>query len=74
MSETRRYAVVLEQGESSFGACVADLPGCFAVGETIEEVEQFIREAIQFHIDGLREEGMPVPEPSTRIEYVEAVG
>jgi len=67
-----RYAVVIEKGESSFGAYVPDLPGCVAVGETIEEVEQLIREAISFHLDGLREERLPIPEPSSRVEYVEA--
>jgi predicted RNase H-like HicB family nuclease len=67
-----RYAVVIEKGETSFGAYVPDLPGCVAVGETIEEVEQLIREAISFHLDGLREERLPIPEPSSRVEYVEA--
>jgi predicted RNase H-like HicB family nuclease len=67
-----RYAVVIEKGETSYGAYVPDLPGCIAVGETLEEAEQLIREAIQFHIEGLREEGLPVPEPSSFFEYVEA--
>ena len=66
-----RYAVVVEQGESSFGAYAPDLPGCAAVGETREEVLQLIREAIEFHIEGLREDGQPVPEPSSSIEYIE---
>ena len=67
-----RYAVVIEKGETSFGAYVPDLPGCVAVGETIEEVEQLIREAISIHLDGLRGEHLPIPEPSSRVEYVEA--
>jgi predicted RNase H-like HicB family nuclease len=67
-----RYAVIIEKGELSYGAYVPDLPGCVAVGETPEEVGQLIREAIQFHIEGLQEEGLPVPEPSSYFEYVEA--
>ncbi|HEX9918023.1 MAG TPA: type II toxin-antitoxin system HicB family antitoxin [Pyrinomonadaceae bacterium] len=67
-----RYAIIIEKGKSSYGAYVPDLPGCVAVGETLEEAEQLIREAIRFHIEGLREEGLPVPEPSSHFEYVEA--
>ena len=67
-----RYAVVIETGENSFGAYVPDLPGCVAVGESLVEVEQLIREAIEFHIEGLREDGLPVPQPKTLCEYVEA--
>jgi predicted RNase H-like HicB family nuclease len=66
-----RYGIVIEKGESSYGAYVPDLPGCVAVGETQEEVEALIREAIQFHIEGLRKEGLPVPEPTSSFEYVE---
>lgn len=66
-----RYMVVVEKGESSWGAHVPDLPGCIAVGETRDEVIQLIREAIDFHIDVLREEGEPVPVPSSEIEFVE---
>jgi predicted RNase H-like HicB family nuclease len=66
-----RYAVIVEEGESSFGAYVPDLPGCAAVGETREEVLLLIQEAIEFHIEGLREDGQPVPEPSSSIEYIE---
>ena len=66
-----RYAVVVEKGENSFGAYVPDLPGCIAAGETKEEVLQLIHEAIEFHVEGLREDGEPVPEPSSSIEYVE---
>ena len=67
-----KYGVVIEKGETSYGAYVPDLPGCVAVGETLQEVEELIREAIQFHIEGLREEGLPVPEPSSIFEFVEA--
>ena len=59
-----RYAVIIEEGENSFGAYVPDLPGCIAVGETREEVLKLIEEAIEFHIEGLREDGQPVPEPA----------
>lgn len=66
-----RYAVVIEKGESNYSAYVPDLPGCVAVGDTIEETEREIQEAIEFHIEGLRADGLPVPEPSSRVEYVE---
>ncbi len=66
-----RYMVVVERGETSWGAHVPDLPGCVAVGETREEVLQLIREAIEFHIDGLRQDGLPVPTPSSEGEFVE---
>lgn len=66
-----RYAVIVEEGENSFGAYVPDLPGCVAVGETKEEVLNLIQEAIEFHIEGLREDGQPIPEPSSSIEYIE---
>lgn len=64
------YLVVIERGPSSFGAYVPDLPGCVAVGETRQEVEVLIREAIEFHIEGLREEGQPLPEPSSTSQLV----
>lgn len=66
-----RYTVILEQGESSWGAHVPDLPGCVAAGETREEALRLIREAIELHIEGLREEGLPVPEPRSEGEIVE---
>jgi len=66
-----RYMVVVERGEKSWGAHVPDLPGCVAVGETRDEVLQLIREAIDFHIDGLRQDGLPVPAPSSDSEFVE---
>jgi predicted RNase H-like HicB family nuclease len=67
-----RYAVIIEKGDTSYGASVPDLPGCIAVGETLEEVQRLIREAIAFHIEGLREEGLPIPEPTTLAEYIDA--
>lgn len=66
-----RYAVVIERGPTSFGAYVPDLPGCVAVGESREEACQLIQEAIEFHIEGLREAGEPVPPPSSSIEFVD---
>ena len=66
-----RYMVVIERGEKSWGAHVPDLPGCVAVGETREEVLQLAREAIDFHIEGLKQEGLPVPPPSSESEFVE---
>lgn len=65
-----RYAVIIEEGDQSFGAYVPDLPGCVAVGETREEVLKLIEEAIEFHIEGLQEDGQPIPRPSSSIEYV----
>jgi predicted RNase H-like HicB family nuclease len=67
-----RYAVVIEKAPSNYSAYVPDLPGCVATGMTIEEVEQQIQEAIAFHLEGLRAERLPIPEPITRCEYVEA--
>jgi predicted RNase H-like HicB family nuclease len=66
-----RYAVVIEKGPTSYGAHVPDLPGCIAVGGSREEVLQLIREAIEFHIEGLREAGEPVPPPSSSVELVD---
>lgn len=66
-----RYLVVVEQGATSFGAYVPDLPGCVAAGETRDEVLDRIREAIEFHIEGLRQEGQPVPPPSSTSEVVD---
>jgi predicted RNase H-like HicB family nuclease len=69
--EIMRYMVILEQGENGVGAYVPDLPGCVAVGETKEEVLRLIGEAVELHLEGLREEGLPIPEPSSSSEYVE---
>ena len=69
-----RYAVIIEHDPEtgSYGACAPDLPGCGAAADTREEVMQLIQEAVEFHLQGLREEGWPVPEASTTVEYVEA--
>ncbi len=66
-----RYAVIVEEGNNSFGAYVPDLPGCIAAADTREEVLGLIQEAIEFHLEGLREDGQLIPEPSSSIEYVE---
>jgi predicted RNase H-like HicB family nuclease len=71
MIKSMRFAVVLEKPETSFGAYVPDLPGCVAAAETKEEVLQLIHEAIEFHVEFLREDGQPIPAPSSSIEYVE---
>ncbi len=67
-----RYAIVIERAESNYSAYVPDLPGCVATGRTLEEVKREIQGAIAFHIDGLRADGIPVPESSSVCEYVEA--
>jgi predicted RNase H-like HicB family nuclease len=66
-----RYAIVIERAENNYSAYVPDLPGCVATGATVEETETQIREAIEFHIAGLREDGFPVPHPSSRVDYVD---
>ena len=66
-----RYLVVIEKGESSFGAYVPDLPGCIAAAETEDEVRSLIRDAIEFHIEGLKEGGEPIPLPSSSSTLVE---
>ena len=65
-----KYAVLYEKSEDGYGAYVPDLPGCAAVGGTLEEAERLISEAIVFHIEGLREEGLDVPEPTSKCDYV----
>jgi predicted RNase H-like HicB family nuclease len=66
-----RYAVVIEKGERNYSAYVPDLPGCVSVGDTLEEAKAEIREAIRFHLEGMRDDGLPIPKPSSRAEYVE---
>ena len=66
-----RYAIVIEKAENNYAAYVPDLPGCVATGATIEETERSIREAIEIHVEGLRADGLPIPEPSSRVEYVD---
>lgn len=67
-----RYAIVIEKAEGKYSAYVPDLPGCVAAGETVDEVEREIRDAIRFHIDGLKADGLPVPAATSLAEYVEA--
>jgi predicted RNase H-like HicB family nuclease len=66
-----RYAIVVEKAGNNYSAYVPDLPGCVATGTTVEETEREIREAIEFHIEGLREDGLLVPHPSSIVEYLE---
>jgi predicted RNase H-like HicB family nuclease len=67
-----RYAVVIEKAGGNYSAYVPDLPGCVATGASVPDVERNISEAIRFHLDGLREDNLPIPDPSARAEYVEA--
>ena len=67
----RGYAVIVEQGETSYGAYVPDLPGCVAVAETKEGVISLIKEAIEFHLEDIKQEGQPIPLPSSFTEYIE---
>jgi predicted RNase H-like HicB family nuclease len=67
----KRYAIVVEDAGTNLAAYVPDLPGCVATGRTKEEVEKLIREAIELHLAGMAEDGLPIPEPSSRVEYVE---
>ena len=66
-----RYAVVIEKSATGYSAYVPDLPGCVATGRSVAEVERAIREAISFHITGLRKDGLPLPLAASRVEYVE---
>ena len=66
-----RYAIVIESADSNFSAYVPDLPGCIATGNSVEETETSIREAIEFHLDGLKEDNIPIPPASSRVDYVE---
>jgi predicted RNase H-like HicB family nuclease len=67
-----RYAVVIERGQTSYGAYVPDLPGCVVVAKTLEEVKMLIQESIAFHLEGLQEDGGSIPEPVLICKYVEA--
>jgi predicted RNase H-like HicB family nuclease len=68
---TSRYAVVFEKSQTGYGAYVPDLPGCVAAAATLEETEKLVREAIELHLDGMREDGDPIPAPTTVAEMVE---
>jgi predicted RNase H-like HicB family nuclease len=67
-----RYAMIIETGEANYSAYLPDLPGCVATGKTLDEVRQRIRKAIELHLAGMREDGLPVPQPTTLADYVEA--
>jgi predicted RNase H-like HicB family nuclease len=67
----KRYAIVVERAKKNYAAYVPDLPGCVATGATIEETERLLREAIELHVAGMREDGLPVPEPSSVVDYLE---
>ncbi len=64
--------MIIERGERNYSAYLPDLPGCVATGKTLEEVRQRMRQAVDMHLRGLREDGLPIPEPSSMAEYVEA--
>jgi predicted RNase H-like HicB family nuclease len=70
----RKYAVVIEKGPNNYSAHVPDLPGCITTGMTVEETERNIHEAIELHLEGMAEDGDPIPEPTTAVSYVELQG
>ena len=67
----RKYLIILEKTKTGFSAYVPDLPGCVATGDTLQETEKLIREAVEFHLEGLRADGLPIPPPTSQVEYVE---
>jgi predicted RNase H-like HicB family nuclease len=67
----KRYAVVIEKAGGNYGAHVPDLPGCVSTGDTLEDVRRNIQEAIEFHLEGMREDGVDIPEPTTEVDYAE---
>jgi predicted RNase H-like HicB family nuclease len=67
-----RYAMIIEKGKRTYSAYLPDLPGCIVTGKTIDEVKQQMREAVELHLRGLREDGLPIPEPTSLVEYIEA--
>ena len=67
----KRYGIVIEKAPANYAAYVPDLPGCVATGATIEETERLLGEAIALHLEGLREDGLPIPVPSSVVDYVE---
>ena len=66
-----RYAVVIERGKKNYGAYVPDVPGCVAVGDTVQEALANIREALEFHFEGMRDDGAAIPDPASLVDYVE---
>jgi predicted RNase H-like HicB family nuclease len=69
-----RYVVVIEKAEKNYSAYVPDLPGCIATGTTLGEAGLLIREAVELHLAGLREDGVPIPQPSSQVQYIEVAG
>lgn len=67
----KRYAIVIEKAAGNFGGYVPDLPGCVATGATVEETERLLHEAIALHLAGMREDGIPIPDPSSVVDYLE---
>jgi predicted RNase H-like HicB family nuclease len=67
-----RYVMIIEEGERNYSAYLPDLPGCIATGKTVEQVRRRMNEAVALHLRGMREDGLPVTEPSSHVEYVEA--
>jgi predicted RNA binding protein YcfA (HicA-like mRNA interferase family)/predicted RNase H-like HicB family nuclease len=70
-SDRMRYAIVIEKAPSNYAAYVPDLPGCIATGATVAETESLIREAIEFHLEGLKADGLPVPPANSQVEYID---
>lgn len=66
-----RYAIVIEKAASNYASYIPDLPGCVVTSATVEETETLIREAIEFHLEGLRAVNLPIPQPSSQVEYVD---
>ncbi len=66
-----RYAIVIEKAENNYAAYIPDLPGCVAAGDTIEETKELLREAVEIHIKGMKEDGLPIPEPTIQTDYLE---
>lgn len=69
--QTMRYATVIEKAPSNYAAYVPDLPGCIATGATVADTESLIREAIEFHLEGLRADGLPVPPANSQVDYID---
>ncbi len=67
-----RYAMIIERGERNYSAYLPDMPGCIATGKTVAEVKRRMREAVELHLRGLRKDNLPVPEPTSMADYVEA--
>ena len=67
----KRYAIVVEKGAANYGGYVPDLPGCLATGATVEETEHLLREAIALHLEGMKEDGITIPEPSSVVDYLD---